>query len=199
MTKFLDFAALKEAVTFSDAVDHLGLKLKHSGNQFRGPCPTCVNAGERALVVTEAKGFYCWGERRGGDVIALAAHILELPAKEAAVELAERAGLYRDSTSTSDGTVPRNKPESETVKETQKLQPLSYLEFDHDAIIALGFDPEKAKALGIGFAPRGVVRGSVAIPIRDEAGTLIGYVGVQDLTYIAPDFTTNVVALKRRA
>jgi DNA primase len=201
MTKFIDFAAVKESVSFSDAIDYLGLKLKHSGNQWRGPCPTCDSAGDRALVVTEGKGFYCWGQRKGGDQIALAAHVLELPAKEAAQELAVRAGIVpvheRDSTS---GTVrSRTVPQSETGKETQKLQPLSYLEPDHEAVDAVGFDPAFCKAHGIGYAGKGVARGYVLVPFRDEDGVLLGYVGVTE-AWLPADFQpTNVVPLHKRA
>lgn len=198
MANFTDFVALKEAVSFATAIDLLGLKLKLSGNQWRGPCPACIRAGDRALVVTEGRGFYCWGIKRGGDQIALAQHVLELPAKEAAHELAERAGLTRDSTGTSTSTVRRTVPESEG-EGGSKLSPLSYLEHDSDAVVALGLDPKFCERHGIGYAPRGVVRGSVAIPFRDENGVLLGYLGVQDLTYVPPDFTTNVVELKKRA
>lgn len=199
MTNFVDFAAVKEAVSFTDAIDYLGLKLKASANQFRGPCPACRTAGDRALVITEGRGFYCWGMKKGGDVIALAAHVLDLPAKEAAQELAERAGIVpspaRDSTS---GRVQsRTVPESEG-EGGSKLSPLSYLEHDHDAIAAVGLDPEFCKRHGIGYAPRGMMRGTIAIPFRDEHGALLGYIGVEDCK-IPPDFTTNVVPLKKRA
>ncbi len=199
VTKFIDFAALKEAVSLSDAVELLGLNLKQSGNQFRGPCPACKSGGDRALVVTDGRGFYCWGQKKGGDQIALAAHVLDLPAKDAAVELGKRAGLVPDTgTVPVNRTSPRKEPESEG-EGSGKLSPLSYLEHDHDAVVAIGFDIEKAKALGIGYAPRGMMRGTVAVPIRDETGTLLGYLGITE-AHLPPDFTTNVVSLdKRRA
>jgi hypothetical protein len=65
--------------------------------------------------------------------------------------------------------------------------------------VALGFDPEFCERHGIGYAPRGVVRGSVAIPFRNADGVLLGYIGVQDLTYLPPDFTANVVPFKKTA
>lgn len=197
---FIDFSTVKEAVSFTDAMEYLGLKLKRAGNQWRGPCPACKSAGDRALVITEGRGFYCWGQKRGGDQIALAAHILDIPAKDAAQELAERAGIVPvpERNSTSGKVQSRTVPESEAVGGS-KLSPLSYLEPDNEAVVALGLDPEFCKAHGIGYAPRGVVRGSVAIPFRDEQGVLLGYFGVQDLTYLPPDFQTNVIKLPKRA
>jgi len=197
MGQFLDFQALKDSVSFGDAVTLLNLNLKKAGNQWRGPCPACEAGGDRALVVTEGRGFYCWAKRAGGDQIALAAHVLGIPAKEAAHELATRAGIVqvpeRNSTSTRKGTV----PESEAGK--RGLAPLSYLEHAHDAVIALGFDPGWCEHHGVGYAPRGVCRGSVAIPFRDEAGVLLGYIGVEDITYLPTDFTANVVPFAKRA
>ena len=192
---FVDFQAVKEAVSFADAVQYLDLAMKKQGNQFRGICPKC-GGNERGLVLTEGKGYFCFSDHKGGDVIALAAHVLNIPTKEAAQRLADLAGIVQvPSTSTrTKSTV----PESEGA-EGSKLSPLSYLEPEHDAVVALGFDPEFCKKHGIGYAPRGVVRGSVAIPFRDEQGVLLGYIGLQDITYIPPNFQTNVVPFQKRA
>lgn len=197
MRTFIDFAEVKEKVSFADAISYLKLELKGSGNQWRGPCPACNSGGDRALVVTEGRGFYCFANKKGGDQIALAAHVLEVPAKEAAQELAERAGIVPVGKGTVPGTSSRTVPESEGV-EGSKLSPLSYLEHEHDAVAAVGFDPEFCKQHGIGYAPRGMMRGTIAIPFRDEHGTLLGYIGVEDCR-IPPDFTTNVVPLRKRA
>lgn len=192
---FIDFDEVKSAVSFGGAVELLNLQLKKSGNQWRGACPACESGGDRALVLTEGRGFFCFSDKKGGDVIALTAHILGLSAKDAAQELAKRAGIVP----VQEGTVHRKSTVPESEAAGSKLQPLSYLEHAHDAVIALGFDPEFSERHGLGYAPRGVCRGSVAIPFRDEQGVLLGYIGVQDISYIPPDFTSNVVPLKRRA
>lgn len=193
---FVDFADVKDAVSFADAISYLNLKFKAAGSQWRGACPTCQTGGDRALVLTEGRGWYCHAQKAGGDVIALAAHILGVKPKEAALELAQRAGIVPVD------NVPYKKnvtvPESEGVGGS-KLQPLSYLEHEHDLVTALGLDPQWCKENGVGYAPRGVVRGSIAIPFRDDQGVLLGYFGVQDLTYLPPDFQTNVVKFAKRA
>lgn len=195
MPNFVDFQAVKEAVSFADAIKYLDLKLKQSGTQWRGVCPQC-GGSDRGLVLTEGRGFYCFSDKKGGDVIALTAHVLAVSAKDAAQELAQKAGIVPVPCTS---TRPRSTvPESEAGG--SKLQPLSYLEPAHDAIVALGLCPDFCEAHGIGYAPRGVVRGSIAIPFRDERGTLLGYFGVQDLTYLPADFQpSNVVPLKRPA
>lgn len=195
MTSFVDFQAVKEAVSFGEAVSLLSLDLKKNGqSQWRGSCPVC--GGERSLVVTDGRGYYCWGAKKGGDVIALAAHVLELGPKEAAQELAERAGIVPSRNSTRDSTS-RTVPESEEGTSV-KLQPLPYLEPAHESVIAVGLAPDFCETHGIGYAPRGVVRGSIAIPFRDERGKLLGYFGVQELTYVPPDFQGNVTPFERK-
>lgn len=192
---FIDFAELKDKLSFGETINLLELGLKRSGNQYRGPCPACGTGGDRALVVTEGKGFFCFAEKKGGDQIALAAHILGIGAKDAAQALAQRAGIVPvPSTSTSRNVTV---PESEEAK-GKHLEPLSYLEPEHDAVVAIGFDPEVAKSLGIGYAPRGMMRGTVAVPIRDEHGVLKGYIGIEDAKLPA-DFQTNVVPFQKRA
>ena len=195
---FIDFAEVKQKVSFADAIEYLALDVKRAGSQWRGACPACNSGGDRALVITDGKGFFCFADHKGGDQIALAAHILGIPAKDAALDLATKAGIV-PSTSTrkvqaTSGTVPRSEEGT-----SSKLQPLSYLEAEHDAVTAIGLDPVFCKLHGIGYAPRGVVRGSIAIPFRDEQGVLLGYFGVQDLSFVPADFQTNVTPIRKRA
>jgi hypothetical protein len=170
---YLDFAEIKRTTTFADAVSLLGLTLKQHSNQWRGACPACQSGGDRALVITEGKGFYCFAAQKGGDQIALVAHIRDIPVKEAAellVNTPERKGTSTAEPVT--GIVPG-------------LKPLD-LDHEHDAVVALGFDPADAQQLGIGYAGKGIMRGLVAIPIRLPSGELAGYVGVTDIAKLPP-------------
>jgi len=195
---FVDFSAVKEAVSFADAISHLQIDVKQAGNQWRGPCPTCQTGGDRALVITEGKGFFCFADKKGGDVIGLAGHILQLGPKEAAQELAQRAGIVQYSKVQGNSKVLA--PRERDGNETKKLEPLSYLEHDHPAVDGVGFDPEFCEKNGIGYAGRGTARGYVLIPFRNEDGVLLGYVGVTE-AWLPNDFKTNVVPVdfKKRA
>lgn len=187
---FIDFQDLKERVAYADAISFLKLNLKRHGAQWRGRCPVCKSGGDRALVVTDGRGFYCWAAKVGGDQINLAAHILGLSVKDAAQELAKMVGTVPV---TGTVTVPGTVPESEA-RRHEKLQPLAYLEADHPAVHAIGFTVEVAERLGIGYASKGLMRGTVAIPVRNEAGALLGYIGITEAR-LPSDFTTNVVKL----
>jgi DNA primase len=177
--KFIDFAELKERVSVTDVIPMLNLTGKQKGDQWRGACPRCDAGGDRALVITESKkAFYCHSARKGGDVIALVSHIEDLPPKEAAFFIAEHLGT---GTSTEDGTVPRNStsPEERPITKGAErvLQPLTYLDAVHEAVEALGVSEATCEHFGAGYAPKGILRGRLAIPIHDLTGNLVAYCG----------------------
>lgn len=162
---FYDFEQIKADNPIETVVERLSLNLKKKGNQLRGPCPVC-GGGDRNLAVTPEKGaFYCFGGKTGGDVIQLVAHIQGTDVKTAAAYLS--------------GTVPEEKPDKKPASEGG-FKELDYLQHDHEAVVAVGFDPEDAKRIGVGYSPRGVMRGHVAVPVRDTTGRLLGYLGITE-------------------
>lgn len=198
---FVDFGEVKARVSIEDAVAFLNIELKPGGASLRGACPHC-DGGPRSLVVTPAKQvWYCFAGSKGGDCIALVAHVLDIPVKEAALKLAEQYGMVptRNSTSTSSGkgTV----PQESRGNQAKKLEPLSHLEPEHEAVEAIGLDTRIAEELGIGYRTKGAGQGSVMIPVRDQDGNTRGYVGVHELVYIPKDFAPaeNVVKFKKPA
>lgn len=60
---------------------------------------------------------------------------------------------------------------------SDKLQPLSYLQPEHQSVQALGIEKETAEAFGAGYAPKGIMRGRLAIPIHSRQGELVAYCG----------------------
>jgi len=200
---FIDFVALKERVSIEDAAQMLGLTLQKSGGQLRGPCPGCKKGGDRALAITPSKNlFFCFGNETGGDQIALVGHIRECKLTEAAELLAGISKVPSNVPLTGTGTVSK---ERAAVPEEHKgrangLSPLDYLDAGHAAVEAAGFNPEEAKALGVGYAPKGIMRGTVAVPIRDQHGTLLGYIGVTEARCPPKGFfNNNVVKFQKMA
>ncbi len=196
MSTFIDFDGIKQSVTIEQVSQMLGLQMKKSNNQLRGPCPACRSGGDRALAITPSKGaFYCFGLGKGGDAIALCAHIKNVPQREAAQLISEHFGLNDNSSHSS--PAPERKQGSNQV--VDGLAPLDYLDPHHEAVEAVGFEFEVAVAVGLGYAPKGLMRGTVAIPVRLPDGQLIGYIGVIDAKlpshwHMQP---TNVVPLKK--
>ena len=168
----VNFNDVKERVSFEDAIKLLGINLAEGESNgkkvFRGACPQCQTGGQRALVVTPGTGFYCFSKKAGGDVIALAAHIRGSSVKEAAEWLLKPT------------------QESPAISLSGGLKPLDYLDPTHERVLAI-VSEETARFVGMGWASKGVMRGTVAVPIHDIDGTLTGYVGIEeDGTYRFP-------------
>ena len=167
---FLDFNEIKSANAIDEVAHRLGIQLTKSGSSLRGKCLKCVSSGDRNIAITPSKGvYYCFsdGDGKGGDVIALVAHTLGIGTKDAAAWLAGP-------------TTTKEKATKAEAPSEGGFKALEYLQHDHEAVLALGFEPDDAERLGIGFAPRGILKGKVAIPVRLANGKLAGYVGLTD-------------------
>jgi DNA primase len=169
---FVDFAELKKSAPIIRVVEFLEITVTQHNKQLRCACPRC-GGGDRSLVITpEKQAWYCFGAKKGGDVISLVAHLDDSDMKTAADKI---AGMFlANSTSNSTGkvrsTVPEEKPE-------RKLEPLDYLQAFHENVLNLGVDTDTAKLFGAGFASKGIMRGRMAIPIHTRSGELIAYCG----------------------
>lgn len=173
---FIDFQELKEKVKIEDAMALLGLPVSQFSDQMRMPCPACKSGGDRALVVTASKqAFYCFAEGEGGDVIALAAHVKGISMKEAAAFLA--ASFDKTEHVEPVSTVPSNSSPKKEKAGQPRLNPLTYLQAEHPQLQALGTSKEAAEHFGAGYAPKGIMRGRLAIPIHDSDGQLLAYCG----------------------
>lgn len=161
---FLDFEQIKKDNDIVDVAKQLGLNLLKKQDQLRGRCPS-GDGGDRGFVITPAKqAWYSFAAKKGGDVIALVSFVKGIPAKEAAHFLA--------------GDTRPEKKQKSVQGDERGFKALDYLIADHEAVQALNLDTVDAERFGIGYAPRGVMRGHVAFPIRNASGELAGYVGV---------------------
>lgn len=174
MSHAIDFGELKQRVSIERAAEMLGIKLTKSGPQLRGSCPICKAGGDRAFVITPAKGLYfCFGAcGKGGDAITMAANVRGCSLREAAEFLAGKEGARA---APAKGDSSRNdSPQPVTEK---GFRPLDYLQASHETVQALGVSAETCAEFGAGFAPKGIMRGRFAIPIHDRAGALLAYGG----------------------
>lgn len=184
MSGYVDFSELKRSVSIETAADYLSLAMRRSGDQWRGPCPACKSAGPRALAINTAKqSYYCFGQGRGGDVIALAAHVLGKAMKEAAQELARASGTVHSGTVPQRGTVPGTVPAtSPPARETRRpgFDAAAYaakLDPDHEALEPIGVSSDTLRRFQAGYSLTGLNRGRLALPVHDMAGHVVAYVG----------------------
>lgn len=179
---FIDFAAVKAAVSIEDAVALLGLELASAGSQLRGQCPRCQRGGDRALVITPSKGlFVCFGAERkcGGDQLALVAHIAGLSVRDAAEWLSGTVTSEEEPVTGNKELVSKKqaKPAAPQKQEAGTAPAPPAPAFDpqahaaklvySDEVAALGFSEEDAEHFQVGF-----YRGKVYAPLRHPDGSI---------------------------
>lgn len=175
----IDFQQVKKDHSIMDVAERLGLKLKKDGAAFRGACPSGAE-GDRKFVITPTKScWYSFAAQKGGDVISLVAFVQGCSLKEAAQWIVGGNEPEKKQSQSAEQRERSAKTEA-AEKPSEGFQPLPYLVADHEAVAAIGFPTDFATELGIGYAPRGVMRGYVALPVRDCNGRLRGYVGIQE-------------------
>lgn len=161
---FYDFAAIRERVKMEEVCEWFGVKLTREQSTSRSTCPICKTEEKRAFVVTHAKQMYfCHKCQKGGDCISLYANIEGIGVKEAAAAILAR--------------IDAPKPDA-----GKKLEALAYLVHEHEKVQAI-MPADLARRIGAGYAPKGVLAGRCLIPIRDEAGKLLFYIGYSDTLY----------------
>ncbi len=173
---FIDYAALKARIPIETAILLLNLVLSQHGDQWRGPCPTCKTGGDRALVVTKGKGFFCFAQKKGGDLLSFVQHIRGSTTQEAAAFLTvpeERQGLREAA---------RSLPPSDRLE-----QIAAGLDTAHEECQKLSLSPETLKHFKGGYEKRGVARGNVIVQLHSQIGALIGYIGLGDPMWLPKD------------
>ena len=168
---YVPFQEVKALANITQVAEWLKLNLRNNRTQ----CPR--NEGDkREIAVTPEKNLYkCFGCNVGGDQISLAAHVLGFDQKKAAAQIMAHFHGY--------------KPAEKGLPEGG----LDYLEAKHEEVQRLGISEETARMLGVGFAPRGTMRGRVLFPLRDRSGKLLGYIGYNELLEQPLKLPSNLV------
>jgi len=183
---YTDFKELRDKVSIEKVAEWLGIAVNAKG---RGECPLCGD--DRSFTITPAKGMWgCFKCGKKGSILDLVVYMRQ-------VKLVEAAKLIEDRFLGTVQSQPRRNSTVPGTDDERGLKPLDYLDAEHPAIDAVGFSSDFAAKHGIGYAPRGIMKGTVAIPFRDETGTLLGYIGITEEAALPKDFKeTTVVRLK---
>lgn len=177
-TAFVDFAVLKQRVKIEDVVALLKLQGVYKGEQWRGPCPACNQGGERALAVNTGKqSYYCFAEKKGGDLIALTAHIRQVSQRDAAV-FVEKGFGNSDTVHSAPVTVPAQRPQPQPRKQGFDAEAYAKtLDPAHAALEHLSVSPETLRTFQAGYSSSGINRGRLALPVHDRNGAVVCYCG----------------------
>jgi DNA primase len=199
---FIDFKALKAALTMEQVLDHYGIadRFKRKGDSLSGPCPIHKGSNPTQFRVSLTKNLWnCFSEcHHGGNVLDFIARMEDVSIHAAALKAIEWFSLDPEAMSgdgKEDGESQREAPKSDTTsspKPTQQRKapapengtpnkPLQFrldkLERNHPYLTERGLTQETIVDFGVGFCAKGMMAGRIAIPIHNREGAVLAYAG----------------------
>ena len=196
---FVDFKQVKSCVTLLQVLERYDLlrTFKRAADRLSGPCPLHRGSNPTQFRVSVSRNcFNCFGTcGRGGNVIDFVALREGIPFRDAALLLQEwfmpetAASRLAESAPLPTSSRPPSPSPSTTVAadessdddEAGENPPLSFelksLKLDHPYPAERGLTEATVKSYGIGYCPKGCLRGYLAIPIRNREGKLVAYMG----------------------
>jgi DNA primase len=200
-TKFVDFKAVKAAITMERVLEHYGLmdKFKRGNDSLSGPCPIHNGSNPTQFRVSISKNIWnCFSEcKHGGNTLDFIARIENVSIHAAALKAIEWFGLdteamSADSEQTADeptpstkaSEAPRPKPAAKQAVTPEPIGPnkalkfrLDKLEREHPYLAERGLKFETIVDFGVGFCRKGMMADRIAIPIHNPAGEVVAYAG----------------------
>ena len=202
MSRFVDFKAVKAAVSMLQVLERYGLaeSFKRSGNSLSGPCP--LHGGENRTqfrVSLEKNCWNCFGTCKGGgnvlDFVARkegcslreAALALcdwfQLPTQEKPARPAKDAGKppTPDASPKAERPPKASKAKSSSPEEDGPNKPLGFalqnLDPAHPYLAERGLSAETIAEFGLGYCHKGSMTGRIVVPIHNAEGQLVAYAG----------------------
>jgi DNA primase len=200
-SKYVDFKAVKAAITMEQVLKHYGLlsKFKKNGDRLSGPCP--IHKGENPTqfsVSIEKNVWNCFSEcKHGGNTLEFIAKMEDvsiLAAANKAIEWfhldpeAMTADSNQEAEETSvpekNGKFVKPKPAASPAPVQENGAPnkplqfrLDKLEREHPYLTGRGLTLETMVDFGVGFCAKGMMAGRIAIPIHNPEGQVVAYAG----------------------
>jgi DNA primase len=196
--QFVDFRAVKAAVTMEQVLRHYGLleKMKRSGDSLSGCCPIHGGTNPTQFRVSISKNCWnCFSEcKHGGNVLDFVARMENTTAHGAALKLigwfnleveppSEESAPEPERPRQAAKTAPRSpaRPAAPPPEENKPNKPLGFqlkdLDTNHPYLAERGLNPETIAKFGLGYCAKGTMAGHIAIPIHNAEGKLVAYCG----------------------
>ena len=200
-SKFVDFRAVKSAVTMEQVLQHYGLleNMKRSGDSLSGCCPIHKGSNPTQFRVSVSKNVWnCFSEcKHGGNTLDFIARMEQISIHAAAHKAIEWFGLDPEAMSADSeqepdqpseapkaSNAPRPKPAKTPAPAPENGAPnkplgfrLDKLEKAHPYLAERGLTPETIIDFGIGFCAKGMMAERIAIPIHNPEGQVVAYAG----------------------
>jgi DNA primase len=201
-SSFVDFKAVKAAITMEAVLEHYGLldKFKRGSDSLSGPCPIHKGSNPTQFRISISKNIWnCFSEcKHGGNVLDFIARMEDVSIHAAALKAIEwfnldpeamsadsheEAGETSEAPKTSDA--PRPKPAARTAPVQENATPnkplqfrLDKLERSHPYLIKeRGLTLETVVDFGVGYCAKGMMAERIAIPIQNPEGKVVAYAG----------------------
>ena len=201
-TKFVDFKAVKAAITMEQLLQHYGIldQFKRGTDSLNGPCPIHKGSNPTQFRVSTTKNIWnCFSDcEHGGNTLDFIAKMEKCSIHAAALKAIEWFNLDPEAMSASDNkaeppesqkSAPAAKPSARPAA-TPKLTPesnmpnaplkfrLDKLERSHPYLLEQRkLTPETIVDFGIGFCSKGMMADRIAIPIHNVKGEVVAYAG----------------------
>ena len=201
-TLFIDFKAVKAAVTMEQVFKHYGFleRFKKSGDSLNGPCPIHRGENPTQFRVSMSKNiWHCFSKcNRGGNVLDFISRMEDVSIHAAALKAIEWFGLdpdamsakaedekgARDKTSKTESSPAQNSTETKSAPDAEANGPnkplkfrLDKLEGEHPYLTSRGLTKETIVDFGIGYCQKGMMAERIAIPIHNPQGEVVAYAG----------------------
>jgi DNA primase len=199
-TSFVNFKAVKAAITMERVLEHYGLmdKFTRKGDSLNGPCPIHKGENPTQFRVSLSKNIWnCFSKcQHGGNVLDFIVKMENMTIHAAALKAIEWFHLDPDAMSGDSAEEEHDaepaKAESKPAQKPKKAEPrpeettgpnkplkfrLEKLERTHPYLVERGLATETIVDFGAGFCAKGMMAGRIAIPIHNPDGEVVAYAG----------------------
>jgi len=202
MSRFVDFKAVKAAVSMLQVLEHYGLaaSFKRSGNSLSGPCPLHDGQNRTQFRVSLEKNCWnCFGTcKGGGNVLDFVARKEGCSLREAALALCDwfqlptQDKLARPAKDAGEPPTSDAPPKAERPPKASKAtapvpeedgpnKPLGFalqnLDSAHPYLAERGLRAETIAEFGLGYCHKGSMTGRIVVAIHNAEGQLVAYAG----------------------
>src|ERR1017187_5524393 len=200
-SSFVDFKAVKAAITMEQVLEHYGIldKFKRGSDSLSGPCPIHKGNNPTQFRISISKNIWnCFSEcKHGGNVLDFIARMEDVSIHAAALKAIEwfnldpeamSADSHEEAGETSEAPkasdAPRPKPAAKPAPVQENGAPnkplkfrLDKLERSHPYLAERGLTIETIVDFGAGYCAKGMMADRIAIPINNPEGAVVAYAG----------------------
>ena len=201
-TKFVDFRAVKAAITMEQLLGHYKIldQFKRTGDSLNGPCPIHKGSNPTQFRVSTTKNIWnCFSDcEHGGNTLDFICKMEKCSVHAAALKAIEWFNLDPEAMAAADNNAEPAEPRKSTPTAKPAARPapaskaapesnapntplkfrLDKLERSHPYLTEQrGLTAETIVDFGIGYCVKGMMADRIAIPIHNANGEVVAYAG----------------------